>query len=111
MPMLEIGLGLLVAAAGGGAGWLGRGKWEAKQRADAAFERKARRVAGGQKAASTRRGKAEKKATSIMGAASQNDVGTMQAQHAQMQHPNGLASAVDPQLWGRAGNGALHGGE
>lgn len=103
MPMLEIGLGLLVAVAGGGAGWLGRGKWEAKQRADAAFERKARRIAGGQKAASTRRAKSEKKAV---------DVGQVQSQHAQMQHPNGVGQPLtDLSLYGRAGNGALHGGE
>lgn len=105
MPMLEIGLGLMCVVAGGGAGWLGRGKYEAKLKEDAAFERKARRVAGGQKAASTRRTKAEKKV----------DPALIQRQQMQMQDTqtarSSISGGVDAQLYGRAGNGVLHGGE
>lgn len=104
MAVLEIGLGLLCAAAGGGVGWQARKRFESKSRANeqatkkaAGREKSARRIAGGQKAAATRKAKAEQKAE--------------QAQAAQIDQAFPGGRTVDESLYGRAGNGALHGGE
>lgn len=118
MAVVEIALGALVALAGGGAGWLGRGKFDAAQRARANEQTKAvksaKRVAGGLKAAQTRAAKAAKgepnkvvdlsqqgqQAKTPLVAEAQNLNGSALLQRQQFQ--NGR-DTVDSSLYGRNG--------
>jgi hypothetical protein len=108
MAVVEVVLGALVALAGGGAGWIGRGKYDAAQRANEAATKKVpseRRKAGGAKAAATRKAKAEQKALEQQGKVIEGgggvsvngravDMGLVQRQQFQGM-PNGAGYARD----------------
>lgn len=90
MAVVEVVLGAMIALAGGGAGWLGRGKYDERLRARSNAETKraksAKRIAGGLKAAETRAKKKQDAQAKVVGQGEVN-LGLVQKQQFQGRNP------------------------